>query len=69
VAELDRAGRDAMDLFFTRQVDPILRSSRNGTRFSAQGFFIDLAEGKSETKSPVGEMQSQKATNELPPTS
>jgi polyphosphate kinase len=24
VANLDRAGRDAMDLFFTRQVDPIL---------------------------------------------
>jgi polyphosphate kinase len=24
VADLDRAGRDAMDLFFTRQVDPIL---------------------------------------------
>ena len=41
------------------------RSTRNGTRFSAQGFFIDQAEGKSETKSTVGEMQSQKAPNEL----
>jgi polyphosphate kinase len=29
------------------------RSSRNGNRFSAQAFFVELAERKSETKSAV----------------
>jgi Polyphosphate kinase C-terminal domain 2 len=42
------------------------RSSRNGTRFNAQAFFVDLAEGKSETKLTVDELQSQRAPNELP---
>jgi polyphosphate kinase len=42
------------------------RSSRNGNRFSAQEFFIDLAEGKSETKSTVDELQSPRTPKELP---
>ena len=42
------------------------RSSRNGTRFNAQAFFVDLAEGKSETKSTVDELQTQRVPNELP---
>jgi hypothetical protein len=41
------------------------RSSRNGNRFSAQAFFIDLAEGKSETKSTVDELQSPRTPKEL----
>jgi polyphosphate kinase len=41
------------------------RSSRNGNRFSAQAFFVDLAEGKSEIESTVDELQSQRAPNGL----
>ena len=36
------------------------RSSRNGTRFSAQGFFIELAEGKSDSKSTAEELHTPK---------
>jgi polyphosphate kinase len=42
------------------------RSSRNGNRFSAQAFFIDLAEGKRATKSTVDEWQSPRTPKELP---
>ena len=42
------------------------RSSRNGSRFSAQAFFVDLAEGKSEMESTVDELRSQRAPNVLP---
>jgi len=42
------------------------RSSRNGTRFSAQEFFVDLAEGQSETKSTVDELHSERTPRELP---
>jgi polyphosphate kinase len=42
------------------------RSSRNGNRFSAQAFFVDLAEGKNETESTVEELQGQRAPNGAP---
>jgi polyphosphate kinase len=42
------------------------RASRNGNRFSAQAFFVDLAEGKNETESTVEELQSQRAPNGAP---
>jgi polyphosphate kinase len=42
------------------------RPSRNGTRFSAQRFFVGLAEGKSEIESTVDELQSQRMPNVLP---
>jgi polyphosphate kinase len=42
------------------------RPSRNGTRFSAQRFFVGLAEGKSEIESTVDEWQSQRTPNVLP---
>jgi polyphosphate kinase len=42
------------------------RPSRNGSRFSAQRFFVGLAEGKSEIESTVDEWQSQRTPNVLP---
>jgi polyphosphate kinase len=42
------------------------RPSRNGTRFSAQRFFVGLAEGKSEIESTIDELQSQRTPNVLP---
>ena len=42
------------------------RPSRNGTRFSAQRFFVGLAEGKSEIESTVDELQCQRTPNVLP---
>jgi polyphosphate kinase len=42
------------------------RPSRNGTRFSAQRFFVGVAEGKSEIESTVNELQSQRTPNVLP---
>jgi polyphosphate kinase len=41
------------------------RASRNGNRFSAQRFFVDLAEGKGETKATADAPKVQRAPDEL----
>jgi polyphosphate kinase len=42
------------------------RASRNGNRFSAQSFFVDLAEGKSEADAIANERENQDSLNGLP---
>ncbi len=42
------------------------RASRNGNRFSAQSFFVDLAEGKSEAETIADERKNQDSLNGIP---
>src|SRR5579862_753148 len=42
------------------------RSRSNGNRFNAQAFFVDLAEGRSDTESTIAELQGQPRLNGLP---